>query len=655
MPGWAYLLLILPIALFFALRASPWDMRLVIPREHFDIVSLTAFVALVASLFAGLMLGRVRQRRPSLLAMGLASLSGLFFLHGITTPGFLVASNPVIGQMGVYSVLAFGVFSMLAMGEQNSARAFSPRQYRRMWIVWTICILAVWSTGLFWQKPYQLLAVLQPVWSYLLGGLAVLLYALAAYRIIRLRQREQWPAASPLLAALLLMIAVPISQALGEVWWLSWWLYHVYMLVAFVLTMWGLVRAYQQLITFSLTGYFAAISAIFTVFSFFIARELVVTFVTPRVQPDVYALLMGPVLGVIGLMLFVLFCSLIFVVFHGDRLLREREAQVSRAHDQLQALLNAQPDGVIVLDSNGHIQQTNPIARAWLDGESAEVQPRRLLALLAQIAGDGDADVESELGRVTLQARSASFGEGETIVAFHDISRLKELSRLKTRFVSDVSHELRTPVANLKLYLTLLREGRPDRREQYLATMEYETNRLARLIEDVLDMSRLDASRSFELLAQPVLLNELVELVSGSYQPMAEARSITIEPDLATGLPSVAGDASQLQQVLVNLLGNAINYTHSGDRLYVRTSQPDAATVCLRVEDHGPGIQPEDVPHIFERFYRGSGQERIPVSGTGLGLAIVKEIVERHGGRIEVETAIGVGTTFSVYLLPHSS
>ena len=164
---------------------------------------------------------------------------------------------------------------------------------------------------------------------------------------------------------------------------------------------------------------------------------------------------------------------------------------------------------------------------------------------------------------MTLQARSASFGEGETIVAFHDISRLKELSRLKTRFVSDVSHELRTPVANLKLYLTLLREGRPDRREQYLATMEYETNRLARLIEDVLDMSRLDASRSFELLAQPVLLNELVELVSGSYQPMAEARSITIEPDLATGLPSVAGDASQLQQVLVNLLGNAINYTHS--------------------------------------------------------------------------------------------
>jgi signal transduction histidine kinase len=225
--------------------------------------------------------------------------------------------------------------------------------------------------------------------------------------------------------------------------------------------------------------------------------------------------------------------------------------------------------------------------------------------------------------------------------------RLTELDRLKTKFVSDVSHELRTPVGNLKLHLDLLERGKPEKREHYLSVLQNQIKRLAQLVEGILDLSRLERDRE-NVVLQPVNLNALVEQVVITHQPSAEAAGLSLTSDLSPNLPSVLGEPRQIIQVITNLLSNAINYTPEGS---VRVSTVrDGRLVCLQVSDTGQGLDPEDMPHLFERFYRGkhTGQSDIP--GSGLGLAIVKEIVDLHGGRIEVDSRAGEGSTFRVWL-----
>ena len=227
-------------------------------------------------------------------------------------------------------------------------------------------------------------------------------------------------------------------------------------------------------------------------------------------------------------------------------------------------------------------------------------------------------------------------------------ARLTELDQLKSKFVSDVSHELRTPIANLKLYIDLLERGKPDKQAQYIHVLHQQVRRVAALVDDILDLSRLERRKEQGLIYRAVALNEVIDQVVLAHQPRAEADGLSLTFEAASPLPPVRADANQLAQVVTNLVANALSYTSTG---YVRVgTYAEHDQVCLSVADSGSGIAPDDLPHVFERFYRGQLVLKNDVPGTGLGLAIVKEIVDLHEGRIEVDSQPEHGTIFRVWL-----
>ena len=252
--------------------------------------------------------------------------------------------------------------------------------------------------------------------------------------------------------------------------------------------------------------------------------------------------------------------------------------------------------------------------------------------------------------------------------------RLKELGRLKSEFVSNISHELRTPLTNIKTSLWLLEKGKPEKHDQYMATLGRETDLLQQLIEDLLQISRLDLGKAQMKLA-PVDLNRLVTLLVEDRSVLFSNRGLRLELRTEPALPPVLADQRMLTQVLTNLMTNAMNYTPAGGVVTVSTQMgmgdwrlgigdwglnPSSPThndppaertwVSFSVSDTGPGIPPGEQARLFERFYRGEAARQSGVQGTGLGLAICREIVERHGGRITVESQVGKGSTFTVWL-----
>jgi signal transduction histidine kinase len=219
---------------------------------------------------------------------------------------------------------------------------------------------------------------------------------------------------------------------------------------------------------------------------------------------------------------------------------------------------------------------------------------------------------------------------------------LKELDRLKTKFVSDVSHELRTPATNLSLYLDLMERGRPERREQYTAVLRRQIGRLITMIEDILNLSRLDMDKiEWQIVSLDV--NEVIRQVAANRQPETET---TLSPtlELRKNIPPILGDRKQISLVVNNVLNNAVNYTPQG-HIIVRTDWDEAANqIIIEVEDSGIGIPQDELAHIFDRFYRGSNVSQSAIAGTGLGLSIVKEVVALHHGHIAVSSAPGLGT-----------
>ncbi|MBN1284565.1 MAG: GAF domain-containing protein [Anaerolineae bacterium] len=242
-----------------------------------------------------------------------------------------------------------------------------------------------------------------------------------------------------------------------------------------------------------------------------------------------------------------------------------------------------------------------------------------------------------------VEARTAELREA--------LIRAQKSERAKSEFVSTVNHELRTPLANLKLYLDLLRKGRPERQAYYMETLEREIERLSTLVEDILAIARLDDDAPLQW--------KKIDLVALAYEaaqrffPLAESRKLDFSYAVPETVVVVNADAGQVMRVFVNLLGNALTYTPSGGSvtLYVRTRQAnDGRWAVISVQDNGPGIAPEEQAMIFERFYRGNAGRDSGLPGSGLGLAIVREIVQLHNGRVELESAPGKGSVFKVWL-----
>ncbi len=231
--------------------------------------------------------------------------------------------------------------------------------------------------------------------------------------------------------------------------------------------------------------------------------------------------------------------------------------------------------------------------------------------------------------------------------------RLRALDRVKDEFVANVSHELRTPISNIKLYLHLLK-ARPAKAESYLATLHRETERLEYLIEDLLYLSRLDQGR-LEFALTAVDLNMLLGPYVTDRVLLAQERGLTIEFEPTENLPSVQVDGRLIGQVLSILLTNAVNYTPEGGVITVATQERregDQRWVGFSVADTGPGIPPEEMPRLTERFFRGVAGRDSGEPGTGLGLAIARTIIERHGGLLDVHSTgvPGQGARFAVWL-----
>lgn len=264
----------------------------------------------------------------------------------------------------------------------------------------------------------------------------------------------------------------------------------------------------------------------------------------------------------------------------------------------------------------------------------------RTLRAMGNIAANGLQRIQL---MQTLEARVAS----RTFDLETANERLKELDKLKTKFIADVSHELRTPVANLGIYINLLASGNPEKQAHYITVLQQQIDRLTSLVEATLGLSRLEIGADNQSLTAVDLTSLANEVIQG-HRGRAEAFGLTIAAELQPELSPVLGDKTQLGQLVTNLITNAINYNNGDGQITVSTFLTAEGKICLQVVDDGMGIDKAEMPHLFDRFYRGqrAGQSNIP--GTGLGLAIVKEIVDLHHGEITVDSHSGKGSVFTV-------
>jgi signal transduction histidine kinase len=225
------------------------------------------------------------------------------------------------------------------------------------------------------------------------------------------------------------------------------------------------------------------------------------------------------------------------------------------------------------------------------------------------------------------------------------LRREREIARLKSDFVSTVSHEFRSPLTAIRQLSELLMRGRvpnEERRQHYYGLIATESDRLSRLVENLLDFSRMEHGRKqyhFEQL-------DVVPWLLGTAEAAAYS---SVQTRFADHVPSIAGDRSALTSAVTNLLDNAIKYSPQG-RPVLLTAEAADGTVTIAVTDYGYGVADEDKPHIFKKFYRARGDIARQVKGAGLGLCLVKEIVETHGGRVEFDSTAGVGSTFRIHL-----
>lgn len=227
--------------------------------------------------------------------------------------------------------------------------------------------------------------------------------------------------------------------------------------------------------------------------------------------------------------------------------------------------------------------------------------------------------------------------------------RLTELDSLKSKFVSDVSHELRTPIGNISMYLEMIEYGKPEKIKRYLEVLKEDSKRLIKLVENTLDLSRLETGHVEEEHSL-IDLNNICQKVMLSHKLRANAQNLTLHFIPTNELPLVKANQDQITQVVANLVSNAINYTARGGIKIATFYDKESNEVNFCVQDTGFGISPEDMKHLFERFYRGDRASQSSIPGTGLGLAICQEIITQHNGRIDVQSKENIGSVFTVYL-----
>ena len=340
----------------------------------------------------------------------------------------------------------------------------------------------------------------------------------------------------------------------------------------------------------------------------------------------------------------------------------------SQEANKMEAILTGMQEGVVALDQVGRIVLVNRAAEKFFNRRQEEVKLKYLIALVEHqeldnlvsegLVGGPPGKTEFTLDHRTLRVQvSPIFAEeghsrGAVIVCY-DITELRRLEQVRTEFVANVSHELRTPLTSIKGFAETLLDGAaevPLFRERFLKIIQGETQRLQRLIEDLLTLSHIENrdNRRVDHGRGQSLIQDAYEKIRPIIESYAEAKAISLEIELDSELPEVALGGDLLSQVLLNLLENAVKYTSEG-RVWLRGKLVEGQ-VYLEFGDTGSGIPEDSLPRIFERFYRVDKARSREQGGTGLGLGIVKHILEGCDGKIEVASQLGVGTVFTCVL-----
>ncbi|MEH1931824.1 two-component system sensor histidine kinase NblS [Nostoc sp.] len=368
----------------------------------------------------------------------------------------------------------------------------------------------------------------------------------------------------------------------------------------------------------------------------------------------------------------------------GERLERYEEQNIEELTAEkakLETLVSTIADGAVLIDNNMQVILVNPTARRIFGWENADMVGQNVLHHLPQ-------SVQIEITRPLYEmaggeCESAEFRifinqptprtirillttvlnlQRESIkgiaITIQDITREVELNDAKSQFISNVSHELRTPLFNIKTYIETLHDYGEDlalqERQEFLQTVNNETDRLTRLVNDVLDLSKLESGRNYSF--DGVDLAQAIEQTLRTYQLNAKDKGVELLQEVAANLPLVMGNYDLLVQVFGNLIGNALKFTKVGGKVVIRAYQVDfkpshteSSPVRIEISDTGIGIATEDQHSIFERFFRVENRVHT-LEGTGLGLSIVRNIIDRHRSKVHLVSEVGIGTTFWFHL-----
>ena len=337
--------------------------------------------------------------------------------------------------------------------------------------------------------------------------------------------------------------------------------------------------------------------------------------------------------------------------------------QVEQERARLEAILASITDAVLVVNRKGRIVLDNPAAREILS--ATESQSGRLLAestnlntlielFDSAIQGNNlTGEILLDDGRTFFTSLSpVHIGEANVIgwvATMQDVSHFKELDELKNDFVSSVSHDLRSPLSTILLAVNLVGEtGELNKDQQELiAAVDKHVRAMGDLIDDILDVGKIEAGIDMEM--EPCNLTSIIETVTEILKPQAIDKTIDLSSQLDKDLPLVMANTTRMHQVIHNLVGNAIKYTPNEGKVVVK-AYPKDGEMRVQVIDTGMGIPTSDQSHIFEKFYRVQNDQAVKIKGTGLGLAITKGIIEKHHGRIWLESVFGEGTTFTIAL-----
>ncbi len=339
--------------------------------------------------------------------------------------------------------------------------------------------------------------------------------------------------------------------------------------------------------------------------------------------------------------------------------LRTIETERSR----LSTLFLYMTDGVAAFTDEGMLTSINKTALSMLGelydagyadfadifGERISMSYDEVRAKVAEAPFAVDIEVDGRIYKCDF-ARYLGDAESEGILAvLHDVTEQEEIERLRREFIANVSHELRTPITNVKSYTETVLENDDlpeDAKRKFLGVVLSESDRMIHIVKDLLMLSKLD-SRKMEMNKAPFDVCGVMQSVKNAMDIEAEKRGMKLiySPDL--DVPKVFGDKARIEQVIVNIVSNALKYTPDGGTVTM-ACKGDGGHVVISVTDTGVGIPEEDLPRIFERFYRVDKARSRQMGGTGLGLAIAKEIVDEHGGRIAIDSTVGVGTTVTI-------